>query len=587
MNFLNKSYLFPIIVFCLFFVIITLRQSSRFDAVMKKYWFIKASPWKKISRLFYVLGFCLLCFSLLDFRGRPEKVESSVSDQKTIIIIDSSASMLVEDVRPNRFQKALMLARHFVKSSAGHQLAVVVFSDTQKRLIPFTDDIDLLDARIAALEKLRINYGGSNIIQAIQESIQYFKTDKESIKNPKGNILVFTDSEDNGTIQDLNVPEGVNLAMVGVGSRSGGRIPIRNKDGNLYGYKKFKGKEVISKLDEESLKKIGTSVKSFKYWVALSYSVPTDEILSFFRGIHQNNLKKGTTTIRPVIGHRVVITGIVLFILSSLFNLARDKVIAGLLLFFLVLPGPRASAQDDVKPEDLLDEQTLEKLAKFKQGKMDSREKLSLAQDLIQKERVEEGVTLYEDVLSYKKDLSEKAKLNLGTAYLKLGKIKRGLDVYDGIDRKALSQDEEDLLAKNTVMAFKQQKQKQKQKQQQQKNQKQQNQDQQDQDGQSGENQDQQKTQKNQSGDPKEPKDQKGDEKDKKKNNDSKDSDKGEKKEKKKPQSIKEREEEIRKQRKMVKIPAILKQIMNDDRKLQQKYWKTSTKNRNRDKKDW
>ena len=51
---------------------------------------------------------------------------------------------------------------------------------------------------------------------------------------------------------------------------------------------------------------------------------------------------------------------------------------------------------------------------------------------------------------------------------------------------------------------------------------------------------------------------------------------------------MKEREEEIKKKRKMVKVPATLKQLMNDDRGLRKKYLKTTIgKDERTDKKDW
>ena len=75
---------------------------------------------------------------------------------------------------------------------------------------------------------------------------------------------------------------------------------------------------------------------------------------------------------------------------------------------------------------------------------------------------------------------------------------------------------------------------------------------------------------------------------DEKKNNKKKDSEEKGKKQKKK-KTLEEKEEEIRKKRKMIKIPAMLKQIMSDDSQLQKKYLDTSTKNKssNNKKKDW
>ena len=182
MNFIKMKYLPFVIIGVVILGILQFAIQKKYFSWIQNHWFKRPSKANILGRITYFLAFATLIIALLDLRGAPTKVESSIPDQKTIIIVDSSASMLVEDVRPNRFKRALLLARHFIKSSAGHQIAVVIFSDTQKRLISFTDDLDLLDARVAALDNINIRGGGSQIGQAIQESIQYFKTDEKSLK---------------------------------------------------------------------------------------------------------------------------------------------------------------------------------------------------------------------------------------------------------------------------------------------------------------------------------------------------------------------------------------------------------------------
>ncbi|MBT5093494.1 MAG: hypothetical protein HOM21_04590, partial [Halobacteriovoraceae bacterium] len=48
-------------------------------------------------------------------------------------------------------------------------------------------------------------------------------------------------------------------------------------------------------------------------------------------------------------------------------------------------------------------------------------------------------------------------------------------------------------------------------------------------------------------------------------------------------------ENDIKKKRKMVKIPAMIKQILNDDRNLQKQFYKTKNRKKHspRDNKDW
>ncbi len=68
-----------------------------------------------------------------------------------------------------------------------------------------------------------------------------------------------------------------------------------------------------------------------------------------------------------------------------------------------------------------------------------------------------------------------------------------------------------------------------------------------------------------------------------------KNNEKDERNKKKKPKSVRERESELKKMRKMIKIPAMIKQIMGVDRKLQEKYMDTRTHERKilKDRKDW
>jgi len=80
----------------------------------------------------------------------------------------------------------------------------------------------------------------------------------------------------------------------------------------------------------------------------------------------------------------------------------------------------------------------------------------------------------------------------------------------------------------------------------------------------------------------------------KKNNNEEKDkkSDKGENDQDRekdgKKKTVKQKENDIKKKRKMVKIPATLKQLMNDDRGLQKKFLKTTIgKDKKSERRDW
>jgi len=181
MSFVYSNYFLVIIVIAILLSLIILKQERSFFKWVEDHWFYKRSKSSTLSSLFFVFGFILLMVALLDLRGPEKNIQGKISDQKTILLIDSSASMLAEDVRPNRFRKALLLAKHFIKKAVGQQLSIVVFSDSAKQIMPFTNDIDLLEARLGALERMKLSRGGTSLTLAIKESIQFFENNSKDV----------------------------------------------------------------------------------------------------------------------------------------------------------------------------------------------------------------------------------------------------------------------------------------------------------------------------------------------------------------------------------------------------------------------
>lgn len=631
MSFVNTQFLIYAIVAILVIAIFLNRFNANYFKWVKSYWFFERTWASRISSFLYILSLLLFMLALLDLRGPEKKIRASLPDQRTIIILDTSASMLSEDVRPSRFVKSLQIARHFVKNAPGHQVSVVLFSDIQKRLIPFTDDIDLIDSRLAALEKTNSIAGGSNISQAVEESVQYFEFDSsEDDKSKTGNILVFTDAEESEGEFKVKIPSSVNLAIVGVGTLKGGNIPLRWEDGSFRGYKTFKGEPVITKLDEEYIKKIGRNVQNFKYWIANSYSLPTEDIMNFFRSSYNKKQSVGDMRIRPVYSHYILIPAIVLFCLSVLVGrfpvFKMPKTLMMLFFLGLGLEGHPLYAQEkkaEVSPEIKKD------LELIKEGKADREYVLKTAEKMLKAKDDKRATELYSEY--GKKGDSEEVRFNHATALLKSSRLKEALPIIQDLMKNSKNEDLKDKMRKNLRMHIeqkkKQEKEDQQKKEQEQKDKEEQknNQDSQNQqdkkdgeddkqnkgqskpgsqgnqkeDGKNKEGQDQkdkQQAQQKPNPDGKLGEEKKEDKKDKKDMKDGKDNDGKEEKEKEKeetqpsgPSTLDEKEKEIEKKRRMVKTPAMIKQIMSDDRELQKKMMDTSTSERGeqKPKRDW
>jgi Ca-activated chloride channel family protein len=616
------------IVGIIIIAIILNRLNASYFKWVKSYWFFDRTWISRFSSFFYMLSLFLLLLSLLDLRGPEKKIRASLPDQRTIIMIDTSTSMLAEDVRPSRFVKSLQMARHFVKSAAGHQISIVLFSDIQKRLIPFTDDIDLLDSRLAALEKTNAVSGGSNISQAIEEALQYFEFDSsDDDKSKAGNMLVFTDAEESEGEFKTHVPPNVNLAMVGVGTLKGSNIPLRWDDGSFRGYKTFNGEPVVTKLDENFLKKMAKNAKSYKYWIANSYSLPTDEIMNFFRAAYNKKQSTGDMRVRPVYSHYILIPAIILYCFSvllgrfAMFKMAKNLV----LIFALGLAVNTSRAQDEQPKEKPLSPEVKNDLEVIKAGKADRKYVLKVAEKMLKEKDEKRATELYSEYA--KTNDEDEIRFNYATSLLKSNRQAEALPIIQDLMKNSKNEDLKNKLRNNVLLSMDPNRQKQKdqnKKDQKQDQNKQNNQDQKENDkkNEDKKNQDQNKQDNKKDGGKNNKDDQKKDNKpdgkqdnnnqkkpDKNGKQDNKDEKKDEKKDGNKdkdkdkkdqdqekedqkpqgPSTLEEKEKEIEQKRRMVKTPAMIKQIMSDDRDLQKKMMDTSTSERGeqKPKRDW
>lgn len=600
MNFIHLSYLPGLALAFAVLVLTIVLLEKRFFSMVQRYWFHKRSLFSYLSTFFFLLGMGVLLVSLLDLRGPEEKVKTPVPQQKTIILLDTSASMLAEDIKPSRLQKATLIAKHFARKAAGQQISIVAFAEIQKKIVPFTTDLDLLDARLDSLKTLRNQYGSSALTVAIQESIQYFL---ESGEDVRGNILVITDGEETAEGIKLQIPKDIKVALVGIGTEQGGRIPLDDGRGFRYGYKKVSGQDIITKLNEKFFRSTASDIPNAKYWIANSYSLPSEEIIDFFKSQNQKGDAEQDMIMRPVLAEWLLIPAIVSLILSYFFK--SIKIFAMLALLGLT---PVYSAEENT-PQ--LSEELQARLQQLGSGDLNKLERVKLADDLYKAGAKAEALSLYEESLPLPKldpSIPPEAYLNYGTALIENKEEIKGLSVYQSLkeslpDADPKTQELRDMMDKNVVTHFKiQEQKKQQQKKEQQKKDKENKEQQgQGQDNQNQPGQDQKKEQQGKSGQQdqqkkdsqgKDPKDQEKDKKDqeeKGKEGEEKKDDPKDGEQKDKDQKEGPGEEQKAKARK--KVDPKLRQLMDDDRQLQMKFIENGTRDLNRrnsrKSKDW
>jgi len=562
----SKHILFLAILFVVFTFILLINNKRKIETIRRR-WNLRPTGKYRISIVLYFLFWSLIFVSLLDFRGSEVSIKANKPISKTLILIDVSTSMFAEDVKPNRLKKAVMLARHFVKNHGIGDIGVLIFSDTTKKLVPFTDDRDLLDSRLGALEDLKYEDAGSNLPMAISESLSYLAS--ESDKNGAvGNIMVISDAE---THEDFNIvgsSERVKMAFVAVGTSKGANIPIRDRNNVFRGYKEYEGKAVITKINENFLKTLSNKFSMYKYWVIYSYSLPTDEILNFM-STDSSQDEDGLIKQRPVLGHLFIASSIFLYFLYTLLRSGKSFYLASILS--LILLGSENLKANEIQTD----------LSKLGSGNSTADEKGNLIASLLKEKKNKEAGILAGEIGSKKIQLE--TKLNIATAQLANNKTADAIEKFEdalnsNIDEKYKNEIRENLLISlNKQLDQKGKSQKQDQKKSEEKNQ---SEDQGQGKGSQGNQEQQQKDKKNQN-----------DQKDKNKEEDKDKSDKSKDQEKedssKKQQPLTNKDQTNKSKKSKSQLAGLLEQLKSDDKQLQKQFIDTSAKERGTKGKDW
>lgn len=172
-----------------------------------------------------------------------------------VICMDTSKSMLAEDIKPNRLEQAKYGVRDMLKQLKGDRVGLVAFAGDAFLQCPLTVDygafaLMLDDVRIGLIPR-----GGTAIGQAISTAIEAFQNRTDADKA----IILITDGDDTEgdplqQVDDLR-KRGIRVFAVGVGSQDGDLIPM-TVDGRSTFLKDAQGQVVKSRLNEGTLSRL-------------------------------------------------------------------------------------------------------------------------------------------------------------------------------------------------------------------------------------------------------------------------------------------------------------------------------------------
>lgn len=196
------------------------------------------------------------------------------------IALDTSKSMLAEDIEPNRLEKAKLELKSLIRRLEGDRIGLITFAGTAFIQCPLTLDYGMVEDILDNIDINSVPVQGTAIGDAIRKATGSFK------EVPAGNkvLVLLTDGEDQGTepirMAEEAAREGIVIYCVGIGSEKGELIPELDRRGNKTGGFKenAKGEKVLTKLDSETLRKIALKTGG-KAFIASKGELELDDIV--------------------------------------------------------------------------------------------------------------------------------------------------------------------------------------------------------------------------------------------------------------------------------------------------------------------
>jgi len=203
------------------------------------------------------LAFIGLSLANLQMGGQTQKVQRQGAD--VVFALDVSRSMWAEDIAPNRLQKAKLLMSRSIDALGGDRVGIVAYAGSAYPALPITTDYAAAKMALQSADPDQVPSQGTNLAAALEYAQEYFNP-----ASPAGRfIIVLTDGEDheyNDLAMNADLP--VNVMLVGVGTPTGGPIPMEKGRGGTSYKKDQNGEVVITRRDEEVLGAIAQKLQA-------------------------------------------------------------------------------------------------------------------------------------------------------------------------------------------------------------------------------------------------------------------------------------------------------------------------------------
>jgi Ca-activated chloride channel homolog len=256
-------------------------------------------------------------------RWGVQAVEGRPLALNVALVADISRSMLVQDVEPNRLERARLLSRRLLRELPGDRFGLVVFAGRSYTLSPLTVDHSAIDLYIDALDPAMVSMGGSSMGDALRQATDLLRG--AQIERGDRVIVLLSDGEVTEEVEDVRAAAeraaraGVRVMAVGFGTPGGGTIEVTDPDGGETRVVRNEfGDPHISRLDDSLLREVASRTGG-SYFRA-DDPVALVRLVSELRGLQRGEGEAGTRMDPVPRGPLLAGLGVLLLMLDTFFS---------------------------------------------------------------------------------------------------------------------------------------------------------------------------------------------------------------------------------------------------------------------------
>ena len=305
------------------------------------------------ANFLWLLALALLVIALARpaWHAIPQDVHSSGRD--VVFLLDVSKSMLAEDLKPNRLERAKLAIDDCVNVLNGDRVALVVFAGGMVVKCPLTQDYGFFRMMLTDVSTDSVSRGGTLIGDALRK---IRKEVFDGVERKYRDIVLITDGEDHESFPQQAAEElgkeGIRLLAVGLGDEAAGSSIMVPSEQGARSVLRYHGEVIKTKLDSRTLRNMASATPGGRYLPVGTGNFDLGQIYKDLIATAERRELESQTLERYEEKFQIFLGAGMILLALSLFLGDRRSVKAmagGILLLFCLVPGRLVAAEDAEK----------------------------------------------------------------------------------------------------------------------------------------------------------------------------------------------------------------------------------------------